>query len=170
MVTAPRCPHCKSILLFPDWDEPTAVDRTRRRLCSICGWTEELTSDGQKYQPAPYTPEDDSYGQASPGRPWGSSVMARYTTDRRMVGHTRYDGCKEVSPSCLTCPLPWGCKESDPEAFRAWQKAKRRADWFPGRTVETLSSKDVPAEVARTGLHPITISKRLSILRLQGRG
>ncbi len=164
------CPHCGSVLLFPDWDEPTAVDRSRRRLCSICGWTQELDNQGNPYQPAPYTPEDDSYGAASTGgRPWGNSVMAAYNLDKKPQGHSRYDGCNEVVPSCLQCPLAF-CKEEDQAGFRAWQKARRRADWFPGRAVETLSSKDIPAEVARTGLHPQTISKRLSMLRLQGRG
>ncbi len=169
MVTSPRCPHCGSILLFPDLEDRTTRDRSRERICAFCGWVQHLDTDGAVYQPAPYTPEDDSYGAASTGgRPWGSSARVKHSLDQRMVGHTRYDGCQEVSPSCLECPLP-ACKSDNPQAFKAWKEAKALREWFPGRPVVELSYADIPAEVARTGLDPRTVYRRLALLKLKGR-
>ena len=74
-----------------------------------------------------------------------------------------------MAPSCLDCPLPFGCKSDDPEGYRAWKEAKARREWFLGKPVDELSSADVPAEAERTGLDKRTIYKRLARLRLEGR-
>ncbi len=162
------CPKCGNVLLFPDLDDLTARDRSRRRLCALCGWTAELTTSGEPYvapawSPTPDNAEDTQYRGGRPNR----VASLASTLDKRMIGHTRYNGCKLVAPSCLDCPLP-RCKDDDPEGFRRWRQAQRSRDWFQGRPVDELSSADVPAEVARTGLDPRTVYRRLALLRLMG--
>ncbi len=165
------CPKCGNVLLFPDLDDLTARDRSRRRLCALCGWTMELDARGRPYTAPEWAPapDDAENAQARGGRPLRPSSLANTTTlDKRMIGHTRYDGCKLVAPSCLECPLPRGCRCDYPEDFKAWQLAQRSRDWFQGRPVAEISKADVPAEVARTGLDPRTVYRRLALLRLMG--
>ncbi len=160
------CPKCGNVLLFPDVDDTVS----RERICALCGWCQPLDNLGRPYTAPEWvaTPDDAENAQARGGRPQRVPSLANTTLDKRMIGHTRYNGCKQVAPSCLDCPLP-RCKDDDPEGFRRWQLAQRSRDWFPGRPVEELSSADVPAEVARTGLDPRTIYRRLALLKLMGR-
>lgn len=53
---------------------------------------------------------------------------------------TRGDGCEEVSPTCLTCPLPI-CKYDDPGVLTRWRRQERDREVIAA--MQTMPVEDV---------------------------
>lgn len=130
-----KCPRCRNILLFPDQDDGVS----RERLCAICGWTQPLDCHGQ---PLATLKHLESYQ-------WDELSI-----DHNGRGWRVRDGCAEVAPSCLACPLP-KCKDEDYSGYLDWLKQQRGLAPWGGQPPDPMlpsMRQAVRAEAERLGV------------------
>ena len=82
-------------------------------------------------------------------------------TDATEFKHWKDVGCTEVSPSCLTCPLP-KCKHDDPYAHKRIQVRLKYQMWMNTMETEGVS---VDAMAKKVNVTPRSIFRAISTIK-----